>query len=293
MKELYRLHPDLWRMDRVDRLGELVTTISAELILIDGIREETFCEIVEEGEQSTADHWNVRIGVDFVSGGSNTVNIHIQQCIQYVRNQLGYKVKKGEKIVTIPSQKVRDEIAQSQIPAVLDPDLQSQLLAAHKEVNIDGKCPTDIQAYAILLDVWQQVKALPMDLPLLNENLNANLNGGRLVQSCAFSREWNERYSEDASLECNVDEGFCRYEQTDDGTTRWQFNAETGLFEFHPLSFLGLHFGGRSIHEKGTMLDLKLIRLSKSLWLEAYLDLDGKPVSLGLVTVPEAIHNKI
>ena len=42
----------------------------------------------------------------------------------------------------------------------------------------------------------------------------------------------------------------------------------------------------KSIHKGGTMLDLRLIRLSTKLYLEAYIDLKGNPVTLGLIIVP-------
>ena len=42
----------------------------------------------------------------------------------------------------------------------------------------------------------------------------------------------------------------------------------------------------KSIHKGGTMLDLRLIRLSTTLYLEAYINLKGEPVTLGLVIVP-------
>jgi hypothetical protein len=41
-----------------------------------------------------------------------------------------------------------------------------------------------------------------------------------------------------------------------------------------------------SIHKGGTMMDLRLIRLSTSLYLEAYINLKGEPVTLGLIVVP-------
>jgi hypothetical protein len=34
------------------------------------------------------------------------------------------------------------------------------------------------------------------------------------------------------------------------------------------------------------MLDLRLLRLSTNLWLEAYLNMKGDPVTLGLIIVP-------
>jgi hypothetical protein len=41
-----------------------------------------------------------------------------------------------------------------------------------------------------------------------------------------------------------------------------------------------------SIHKGGTMMDLRLIRLSTTLYLEAYINLKGEPVTLGLIVVP-------
>ena len=58
------------------------------------------------------------------------------------------------------------------------------------------------------MDVWNQVKDTPMDIVVLNDELNRKRNGGKSVQSCAFSREWNKRYQEEASFECDIDERF-------------------------------------------------------------------------------------
>ena len=284
--ELIRMHPKLWSIERLDKLGEMVTRLNVEVVYIDGIREDQFCEIDKDAGRGS-DEWSVHIGVDFVSGGSNTVPVHVQQCLEYVRNELGYKVKKGDRIVEIPAKKVLDEIQASAIPQVLDPDLQAKVLNAHREVNLSGTCPTDIEAYAILLDVWDQLKKLPMDIGSMNDHLNPENNGGRKVHSCAFSREWNAKYSEESALSCDVPSGFCKYVQSEDGTTRWNWDANADVFVFEPLKILFLSFGGKSIHEGGKMLDLRILPLSSSLWLEAYVNELGFPVTLGLITVPQ------
>lgn len=285
-QELIRTIPSLWSIDRLDKLGEMTTKLKVEIVYIDGLREDQFCVIGGNGEASSS-VWSVSMGVDFISGGSNTVPIHIKQCLEEVRNSLGYRVKKGDREVEIPPRAILDEIRKSNIPAALDPDLQTKVLKAHREVKVAGGCPADIEAYAILLDVWDQVKGMKMDLAVLQDHLNPERNGGRLVKSCAFSREWNQKYAELASLECDEAKLWCKYVQSEDGTTRWQLDTESDRFFYKPLRILFIPFGGTSIHEGGSMLDLRILALSSSMFLEAYLDESGSPISLGLITVPE------
>jgi hypothetical protein len=282
-QDLVRGTPKLWSLDRLDKLGDVVTRLKVEVIYLDGVREEQFCEI-NKSETHGSDLWSVRMGVDFTSGESNTVPVHVQQCLDFVRNELGYKVKKGGRVVEVPAKKILDEIKKSNIPAALDPDLQAKVLSAHRQVNITGQCPTDIEAYAILLDVWDQVKGLPTNIAAMNDRLNPEFNGDRKVHSCAFSREWNQKYSEESSLLCDEAKMWCKYSQSEDGTTRWQLDPASDAFVFQP--FLGL-FGGKSIHKGGGMLDLRILALSNAMFLEAYLDEKGFPISLGLITVPE------
>lgn len=285
-QELLRSYPSLWSIERLDRLGEMLTRLKVEIVYIDGLREDQFCEI-DKGLGGSSDFWSIHMGVDFISGGSNTVPVHVRQCLEEVRNELGYRVRKGNQVVEIPPRKVLEEIRRSNIPAVLDPDLQTKVLRAHREVRIHGGCPSDIEAYAILLDVWEQVKESRMDLAGINDHLNPERNGGRLVKSCAFSREWNQKYAEEAAFDCEEAKLWCKLAQSEDGTTRWQLDPQTDRFHFEPLRVLFLHFGGKSIHEGGRMLDLRVLPLSSSMFLEAYLDESGSPVSLGLITVPE------
>ena len=107
--EVLRLNPNFWSLGgALDKEGSLVTKLNAKVVFIDGIREEPYCEIIKNSGNS-AGEWNVRIGVDFVSGGSNTVHIHVQQCLDYVRDELGYAVKKGDKVIVVPPKKVLDK----------------------------------------------------------------------------------------------------------------------------------------------------------------------------------------
>lgn len=283
--EVLRLNPNFWSLGgALDKEASLVTKLNAKVVFIDGIREEPFCELDKNG--STAGEWSVRIGVDFVSGGSNTVHIHVQQCLDYVRDELGYAVKKGDKVVVIPPKKVLDKIAKSEIPDAIDIDLQQTLLKAHEDVNLSGKCPKDIDAYIILMNVYNQVRNMKMDYVVINDQLNKQRNGGSRIQSCSFSREWNKRYQESASFECDIDNDECVYRQENDGDSKWTINYDKDRFEYKNKKFLFFNLNPKSIHKGGKMLDLRLIRLSTSLYLEAYLNSKGDPVTLGLVIVP-------
>lgn len=284
--EVLRLNPNFWSLGgMMDKEASLVTKLNARVIYIDGIREEPFCNL-DKNSGSSAGEWNVSIGVDFVSGGSNTVHIHVQQCLDYVRDQLGYAVKKGDKVVVIPPKKVLDKIKESEIPDAIDIDMQQTLLKAHDDVNISGKCPKDIDAYIILRNVYEQVKNFKMDYVVINDQLNKQRNGAGRVQSCSFSREWNKKYQESASFECDIDHDKCVYRQENDGDTEWSINYEKDRFEYINDTFLFFDLNPKSIHKGGKMLDLRLLRLSSSLYLEAYLNSKGEPVTLGLVIVP-------
>lgn len=284
--EVLRQNPNFWSLGgALNKEESLVTKLNAKIVFIDGIREDPFCEI-DKNTGSNAGEWNVRIGVDFVSGGSNTVHIHVQQCLDYVRDQLGYAIKKGDKVVVVPPKKVLDKIKESEIPDAIDVDLQQTLLKAHEDVNLTGKCPHDIEAYIILMQVYEQVKNQKMDFVTINDQLNKQRNGAGRVQSCAFSREWNKRYQESASFECDIDNDRCLYRQENDGDSDWKIDYEHDRFEYINKKFLFFNLNPKSIHKGGTMLDLRLLRLSTNLYLEAYLNLKGEPVTLGLIIVP-------
>lgn len=284
--EVLRLNPNFWSMgSAINKEESLVTKLHVNMVFVDGTREDQFCEL-DKKAKNTADEWNVRIGADFVSGGSNTVHVHVQQCLDYVRDQLGYAVKKGDKVVYVPPKETLDKIKKSEIPDAIDIDLQQTLLKAHEDVNLTGKCPKDIEAYIILMNVYNQVKNMKMDYVVINDQLNKKRNGGSRVQSCAFSREWNKRYQESASFECDIDNDRCTYRQENDGDTEWSINYKDDRFEYINKKFLFFNRNPMSIHKGGTMMDLRLIRLSTTLYLEAYINLKGEPVTLGLVIVP-------
>jgi len=81
--ELLRTIPSLWSLDRMGKDEKVLTRLKAKIIYIDGIREEPFCDL-DKSNDNSAGEWNLKIGVDFVSGGSNIVGIHVQQCLNMV-----------------------------------------------------------------------------------------------------------------------------------------------------------------------------------------------------------------
>lgn len=288
MAELLRQKPGLWSIEKLDRKGKVLTRLHVDLAYIDGMREEPWCQL-DKKTGSSATEWYLSLGVDFVSAGSGNVGVHVQQCLDMVRNELGYTVADSAsgKTFTIPPKKVVDEIERNRIPATIDPDLQMRLLNAHQGVEATGQCPANIEAYAILLDVWKQVKDQPMDLLQLTDHLDRERIGNGEIQSCAFSREWNKRYQENASFSCDYDALRCYYRQSEDGLTEWSFDENQNLLVYQGRKILFFRWGPQSIHDGGNMLDLRIVPLSTRLFLESYVGLDGQPVALGLIIAPQ------
>jgi len=275
LADLFAANPDLWSLENLRKEKNLSTELHVNIIYIDGTREESYCDF---SKTASAENWELVIGLDFVSGSSNLAGVHVQQCIEQVRDSIGYAVKDSAgKTQVVPPKKILEEIAKSEIPDVISIDLQMKLLNAHRGVAESGQCPSDIEAYLILLDVWEQVKDIEMDLPVISEALYRET-----VQTCAFNREWNRRYSEYATFRCNSSD-ICEYNQSEDGKTLWSWNAYDNRLEFERKKILFISYGKKSIHSGGTMLDLRITPLSSRLFLESYLSLKGEPVSLGLI----------
>ena len=275
LAELLSANPGLWSMENLRKENNLNTKLYVNVIYVDGTREEAFCDF---SKTTSAENWKLDIGIDFVSGSSNTAGIHVQQCIELVKDSIGYATLDSTgKTLLVPPRKVLQEIERSRIPDMIPLDLQMKLLKAHKSVEEDGQCPGDIEAYLILLEVWNRVRNIEMDLPAISEALYRET-----VQSCAFNREWNRRYSETATFRCNSSD-LCEYSQSEDGKTFWVWNAYDNRLEYERKKILGFSYGKKSIHNGGTMLDLRITPLSSRLFLESYLNLKGEPVSLGLI----------
>jgi hypothetical protein len=275
LKELLSANPNLWSIENLRKEKTLSTKLHINIIYVDGIREEAYCDF---SKTTNAENWMLTIGIDFVSGSSNTVGIHIQQCIELVKDSIGYAMQDSTgKNQVVPPKKILQEIEKNQIPDVISLDLQMKLLNAHKSVEESGDCPSDIEAYLILLEVWKQVRDIEMDLFTISEALYSET-----VRSCAFNREWNKKYSETATFRCGSND-ICEYNQSEDGKTLWSWNAYDNRLEFQRKKILFFSYGKKSIRDGGTMLDLRIIPLSSRLFLESYLDLKGEPVSLGLI----------
>jgi hypothetical protein len=275
LAELLAKNPSLWSIENLRKEKKLNTKLRVSVVYIDGIREETYCDF---SKTTNAESWELTIGVDFVSGSSNTAGVHVQQCIEMVRDSIGYVMQDSTgQIFSVPPKKILQEIEKSHIPDAIPLDLQLKLLKAHRSVEADGECPSDIEAYMILLEVWKTVKEMEMELPTISEALYKET-----VRSCAFNREWNKRYSEIATFYCNSSD-ICEYNQSEDGKTYWLWNASDNRLEYERKKFLVFPYGKKSIHEGGTMLDLRITPLSSRLFLESYLNLKGEPVSLGLI----------
>jgi len=279
LADLLTANPALWSIENLRNEKNLNTKLRVNIIYIDGTREEAYCDF---SKTASAENWELAVGIDFVSGSSNTAGIHVQQCIEQVRDSIGYAIQDSiGKVLVVPPKKILEEIEKSKIPEVIPIDLQIKLLKAHKSVEESGQCPGDIEAYLILMDVWKQVQNIEMDLPAISDVLYRET-----VQSCAFNREWNKRYSETATFRCNSSD-ICEYNQSEDGKTYWSWNAYNNRLEFERKKILFIQYGKKSIHEGGTMLDLRITPLSSRLFLESYLNLKGEPVSLGLIILGE------
>jgi len=275
LADLLAANPNLWSLENLRNEKNLSTELRVNIVYIDGTKEESYCDF---SKTASAQNWELVIGLDFVSGSSNLAGIHVQQCIEQVRDSIGYAVRDSTgKTLIVPPKKILEEITKSEIPDVISIDLQMKLLKAHRSVKESGQCPGDIEAYLILLDVWEQVKDIEMDLPTISEALYRET-----VQTCAFNREWNKRYSETATFRCNSSD-ICEYSQSEDGKTFWSWNAYDNRLEFKRKKFLFISYGKKSIHSGGTMLDLRITPLSSRLFLESYLNMIGEPVSLGLI----------
>lgn len=288
LKNLFMKYPDFWRLETLGEEKKIATKLKVELVFVDGTQEEDFCEISSKGDDSDPYEWNLRIGLDFISGGSNTVDDHVQICLNRAREELGVIVigDDGQKELLLPKEdEAKAEVYR--VNAELSGEQTRQILAISEEVNLSGKCPKDIEAYLTLLELYDKVQKTPTDPFQLNDELNPGRNGSRIAESCAFSREWNELYNESFSLVCNINDETCKSVRSDQGSRQWSYNFDTQQFEFQGTRFLGLGLGAQSVKHGGEVLHMRLIPLSKNLYLESYLDQTGDPKSLGLLVLED------
>jgi len=108
LADAIRQDPSFWSIGRIKGRKETIATrLNVKVVFIDGVHEESFCEL-DKGAESHAGEWNVRIGVDFVSGSSNVAQAHVQQCLDYVRDEVGYAIMKGDKVIFVPPRLLLD-----------------------------------------------------------------------------------------------------------------------------------------------------------------------------------------
>ena len=280
MRRLLLQHPDIWRFPArmEDSLG---TTLDVQLVYIDGVREDPFCKIRNQLQPDAWKHWQLDIGVDLISGSSSITAIHITQCLHQALEKLGYAVTRGGQTKRILPEYVQAEMREYRVSANLEPDLRLRMLNVHKEVAESGQCPANIGDYALLVDVYDYLRNEVVDMVQLHQDFTKEAR----VQSCSFSRRWNRRYEEHVQIHCDPNLLECRLRESKSGRTRWRVSPLGREFEYVQKRFLGLGYGNTSYCEGGTVMDMKLIPISSQLYLQAWVDAQGVPVTLGFVLV--------
>ncbi len=302
IQELFRRYPRFWELNTLGRDMKIATKLNVEIVFVDGNREEDFCEIVkrknienaenlenpESLENSASYNWHLKLGLDFISGSSNNVHQHVKLCLQRAREELGVVIvnKLGKLELLLPKM-IEEKVEEYRVNAELTSEQKQTILAISDEVKISGKCPKDIDSYLILMDLYDKVNKTPSDPFQLNDELNPSNNGSRIAESCAFSREWNQLFNETFRLKCNINKETCLSIRSGQDEREWMFNFDKREFEFQGFSLLGISFGEQSVTEGGEVLNLKLIPLSKNIYLESYLDNKGDPKSLGMLILED------
>ena len=293
LKFLLINNPELWAIENLEKDLVVVTRLNIDIVYIDGTREEAFCDILPSRKQDKQKEWNLKVGLDFVSGGSNIVDVHIKQCFDRVKNEIGFLYKetdKSEDVKRFVPQKVKEDLEVFRVIPQLSEGLRHRVLDVQKEVIKKRKCPTNIQSYSILLNVYKQIDTLQIDLYQTDQDLGAHSHDDK-VKACAFNREWNQLFNEDYEIKCDVDNNHCSTKRSIDGEKKWTFSFEENRFEYISDKFLFWKTGLQSIHDVDKeddevgVLDMKLLPLSANLYLEVFIDLDQEPKALGLVTI--------
>lgn len=289
LKTLLRARPEVWSFDDLDQGSKLATQLKVDFEFIDGTKnEDQYCRLlsVKKDSNEIPLEWSLKMGVDFISGGSNVVGDHIRLCLEQTREAMGVALKRGDSIVYVAPKKLQEDLDKYRVNAKLNEVTRRKVLKTAEFVNKYGKCPTDVRSYALLLQVWKEVKdSSRVDLIQLNQDLDKQLNGNRAVTSCAFNRDWNQHYSFDVEFSCDPSSEACQMWKIPGGKQDWQLRKDADEFEYQGFGFLGLRLGKQSIHKKGNVLDLRLVPLADNLYLESYVDLQGFPVALGLLTL--------
>jgi hypothetical protein len=284
---LLRSQPKLWQVQDLADSMEIATKLRVTFEFVDGSREEQDCRVlgIRKDSNDIPLEWNLKIGVDFISAGSNIVGAHIQQCMDAAREQMGLAVRRGEQIVYVPPKKEVEDLSKYRVNNDLPYKEQRRVKLIEEEIARTRSCPKDIQSYVTLLDIWKGLSNARWTLEQIQQELNSELNGGRKVTSCSFSREWNQRYSSETDLRCDLKDESCVQWKSSDGRRAWKYNAAQDALSYQGWGLWGLRLGQQSIHKGGRVLDVRWLPLSRNLYLEAYLDAKGQPVTLGYLMI--------
>lgn len=289
LRTLFKAHPEIWSYDDLDPNAKLATKLKVDFEFIDGTKgEDQYCRLlsVKKDSNDIPLEWSLRLGVDFISGGSNVVGDHIRLCLEQTREAMGVALQKGDSLVYVAPKKMQENLDKYRVNAKLTDATRRKILRTAEWVGKTGQCPTDIRSYAQLLQVWKEVKdSAHVDLIQLNQDLDKSLNGNRKITSCAFNRDWNQHYSFEVEFSCDPNSEECQMWKIPGGKQNWKQRADADEFEFQGFHWLGLRLGKQSIHQNGNVLDLRLVPLADNLYLESYVDLKGFPVALGLMTL--------
>jgi len=157
--ELTSATPDLWSIKELQKGKSLNTKLNVNVIYIDGIKEEAFCDF---SKTINAENWDVAIGVDFVSGSSNTAGVHVKQCMDWVQDSIGYAVTDSSgKTVIVPPRKILQGFKKNNAPDTFPLDLYMKLIKTNRSI-VDGECLDDMETYAIIVDVLKQIENPPV-----------------------------------------------------------------------------------------------------------------------------------
>ena len=277
-KSLNRLmaeNPHFWQVQQLDSAKQIKTMLTVQMIFIDGIQEEAYCHV--DTLLSHEKKWELEIGLDFLSGASNVVVTHVAQCLNLAIEQLGIVYFDGMQIVEQAPRVIEEGFSIYRVnPKLSNPD-KKKVLRITQEVESSGNCPVKVQDYAFLNNLYKKIDSLQMDLIRMQTDLSSDT----LLFSCSWSQEWNSFISDSMRVECDIHGETCETFSKSEGRMDWMLHSTRDILEYQAAKLFGIPLGVQSIHDGGKVLDMRLLPMSKDLYLEVYLDLNQKPISLG------------
>lgn len=290
LKTLELSQPDLWNLKGLPNFDKLATDLDVKVVFVEGILEEAYCKILPAGLDSLGypKVWRLEMGIDFISGGSSVVGDHIRFCLDAAREKLGVTIMQEDSVVWLPNESLKEDLDTAKITDYVKPKDKLKLLKLQKEIESTRKCPKDRDSYLDLLDIHEQTKLEFIDREAL-ELLDMKTNGNKKIFSCAYSTEWNKIFSENFELKCDVNGLGCVSERSDnEGFMDWVMAEDAKYYSFVQNKLMGfIPLGNKSIHEGGTVLDVRWFPITRSLFLEVYVKPDREVVALGLLMLEE------